>query len=189
MQPERKPQTYEDLLSINDSSRYELINGELYLLASPLTPHSTINDNLFAALHQFFRGKTCRAYHAPADVFLNNQPDDPPNQISNVFQPDIFVICDRSQKTKKGYFGPPSLIAEILSPSTAGTDKIIKFNKYQTAGVQEYWIADPEKKMIQIFSLREGSYFPADAYREKDQLHSVLFPDLTIDLQEIFQDW
>jgi len=63
-----------------------------------------------------------------------------------VVEPDITIVCDSSKLDEKGCKGSPDLVIEILSPSTGKNDKLIKFNKYEKAGVKEYWIVEPDQK-------------------------------------------
>jgi len=81
--------------------------------------------------------------------------DESDEEISNLIsQPDIVVIYDDIKLRKTGYFGVPTLVIEVSSPSTAKKDKVLKFKKFQKAGVKEYWIVEPEGKFVNyLFSL------------------------------------
>ena len=73
-----------------------------------------------------------------------------------ILQPDVLVLCQ--EPTKKYIDFTPSLVVEILSPSTALRDRITKFEIYQSQGVLYYLIADPDAEMIEIYFLQEGKY-------------------------------
>lgn len=76
---------------------------------------------------------------------------------------------------------------EIVSPATIKIDKIVKFNKYEKAGVKEYWIVEPEGKVISVFTLQENNrYGGPDLYSEEDIVKVSVFPDLTIELKSVF---
>jgi hypothetical protein len=79
------------------------------------------------------KGTPCRVFAAPFDLCIPdaNEQDE---EISNITQPDIVVICDESKLRKTGYFGVPALIIEISSPSTAKQDKLLKYPCTQAAG-------------------------------------------------------
>ncbi len=186
MLPERKSLSLIDLQEIDDGNRYELIDGELYLLASPLPVHTLISDALHILLNQYFRKKKCRVFFAPADVYLFNQPGDPKKNIDTVVQPDMFVICDPKQVTEKGFFGPPSLVVEILSASSISTDKVTKFLLYRQAGVKEYWIVNPKNDTVTVHFLKNDSYVLGGAYTKEETLVSETFPELEIPVAEIF---
>lgn len=128
----------------------------------------------------------CEAFHAPADVYLFNRPGDPDSDITTVVQPDLFVVCDSQQIGKQGFYGPPTLVVEILSPSTAGIDRFIKYEKYQRAGVQEYWIVDPQHRIVSVYTLTDGRYGGGVAY--SGTLCSGVFPGLEVPLSEIFPE-
>ena len=85
------------------------------------------------------------------DVYLNKK---------NAFQPDIlFILNTRKDIIKEnGVYGPPDLVIEILSKGTRKTDLIKKKNVYETTGVKEYWVADPETKWCEGFILENGLY-------------------------------
>lgn len=110
-------------------------------------------------------------------------------QIDTVVQPDLCVFCSREHLRRRRAFGPPDWIIEILSPSTAKKDKNDKYELYQFAGVKEYWIVDPMSKTLMINSLNEEEqYINLGPFNTTPIVQPVLFPQLDIDLKEIFPD-
>jgi Uma2 family endonuclease len=104
-----------------------------------------------------------------------------------VFQPDILVVCDPSKIGDKSINGAPDFIIEILSPSNPRHDLIVKLNKYMEAGVREYWVVDPERKIVHVFILKDG-IFAASAFDESEEAAPVSVLDgCTINLKEVFQ--
>ena len=99
-------------------------------------------------------------YHAPFDVQLDRDN-------RTMVQPDIAVICDRSKLRRFGCYGAPEMVVEILSPSTARKDLLIKLNKYMKAGVQEYWLIHPDEKYVIVYTNMEDAL----------QLHTYSFQD------------
>lgn len=180
--------TLTDLDAIDDDKRYELIDGNLYLLAAPRPIHTAISSALLAAVHNFLGKGRCRIFHAPADVYIFNQPGDSSEDITTVLQPDLFVICNPRQIGERGFYGPPTLVIEILSPSTAAMDRFVKYEKYQRSGVQEYWIVDPQHKTASVYTLTDGRYGGGVAFSSAQALCSAVFPGLEIPLQEVFPD-
>lgn len=85
---------------------------------------------------------------APFGAFLNE--DD-----INYVEPDISVICDQSGLDEKGCHGAPDWIIEIVLQSSKTIDYMTKLFKYRTAGVREYWIVDPEKRMISVYGFEK----------------------------------
>ena len=104
-----------------------------------------------------------------------------------LFLDRVVVVCDESKLRKTGYFGVPALIIEISSPSTARNDKLVKFNKFEKAGVQEYWIVEPDTKLVSVFTLQDNNrYGRPEMYIETDHVEVSNFPDLMIDLSTVF---
>ena len=175
--------TYADYLTWSDDERWEIIDGVAYAMdPAPGTKHQRMSGRFFALLFNFLNGKPCEAFHAPFDVRLSANEDD-----DTVVQPDIVVVCDRSKLDDKGCKGAPDLVIEILSPSTARHDKLIKFNAYQRAGVREYWIADPDSKTLSVHVLEIGRYITS-AYGDTDIAPVSVLPGCGINLSDVFAE-
>lgn len=144
----RKEETYtiEDIYALPEGERAELIDGKIYYMAPPSRGHQRILVDLSYQIEDYIRHKngTCEVDIAPFAVFLNE--DD-----SNYVEPDISVICDPSKLDEKGCHGAPDWIIEIVSPTNRSMDYYKKLFKYKTAGVREYWVVDPEKKLIMAY--------------------------------------
>ena len=178
--------TFADLLEWDEGERYELIDGEAVLLASPRRVHQAVSMELSAQLHEYLKGKTCEVYAAPFDVRLFEQDGDAPENIDTVVQPDISVICDPSKLDDLGCKGAPDLIIEILSPSTQRHDRVVKFNLYRKAGVREYWIVDPDGKTAQSFILENGYYTPKEVGLPGEKMPVQVLEDCVMDLAPVF---
>ena len=70
---------------------------------------------------------------------------------------DVFVVCDRDKITRKGIYGAPDFVVEVLSKSTKKKDMYIKLMKYMNAGVKEYWMVDPEKKIVLVHDFQNDN--------------------------------
>lgn len=187
--PESKDKyTYADYLTWPEGERWEIFDGVPYMQAAPTWQHQSISRELLRQFSNHLLNKPCQVFAAPFDVCIPelNEGDE---EISNVIsQPDIVVICDESKLRKTGYFGPPELIIEITSPSTGKMDRLIKFNKYEKVGVKEYWIVEPEQKIVSVFVLQDNNrYGRPDVFSEEDQITVSIFPDFSIDLKLVFQ--
>jgi len=173
--------TYADYLTWDDGNRYELIDGYAYLMSpAPSFLHQEVLVNLLTKLANHLEGKPCKALPAPLDVRLNPEGDD-----DTVVQPDITVICDESKITKDGIVGAPNLVVEILSPSTAVYDRVVKMQKYLKFAVPEYWIVDPELKTIQVHLLRGNEYI-IRVYAIGNTIESEALPGFCFDPTAIF---
>jgi len=173
--------TYEDYYSWNDGKRYELIDGKVYLMSpGPSSTHQGISSNLVGQFYAYLKGKMCKVFAAPYDVRLNWDAGD-----DTVVQPDISVICDPSKIDERGCKGAPDMVIEILSPSSTKHDQIIKFNKYREAGVREYWIVNPETRVVQVNLLTNGEYAVRN-YGDEDVVAVATLADCRIHLADVF---
>jgi len=181
--------SYEEYLALVNSSeqRYELIAGEVYLLASPGFNHQVVVNEVSWHFNNYFRERPCRSLTAPLDVRLSGYAikfeEDP-----NVVQPDVVVICDEDKVSEDNkYEGVPTLIVEVLSPSTKSKDMITKLNLYMRSGVSEYWIVDLEKKNLYQYSFTEKRDLNSwKVINEGDTIKSTNFEGLEIKLSELF---
>ena len=174
--------TYDDYArwDLKPEERMELIDGEVYMMASPSWEHQDAQANLIGLFWQYLKGKDCKVFAAPLDIRLEHDKGD-----KTVVQPDIVIICDKNKLTKPAIKGVPDLIVEILSPSSRSYDTVRKFNKYLQAGVKEYWILDPEANSLQVFVLKNGEY-TVKTYGTDDKVKVSIFDDLEIELNDIF---
>ncbi|MEZ0537649.1 Uma2 family endonuclease [Caldicellulosiruptoraceae bacterium PP1] len=177
--------TYKEYLLINDGNRYEIIDGNLFLLASPSEIHQRVLGNLYLILGNYFKYKTCSVYFAPFDVLLGDENID---EVKNVVQPDIFIVCDKSKLSSGKYLkGAPDFVCEILSPSTSTVDFVYKKYLYEKYGVKEYWIVSPEEKKITIFKNTNGKFDQGIVYDDNGLSKPVLLNLLQIDINEVFR--
>jgi Uma2 family endonuclease len=115
-------------------------------MASPTLNHQIVVGEITGHFHNYFKEKHCRSLTAPLDIrlfgYATKFEEDP-----NVVQPDVIVICDTAKVSEDNkYEGTPTLVAEVLSPSTKSENMVIKLNLYMKNGVREYWIVDLENK-------------------------------------------
>lgn len=171
--------TEKDYYNLPENVRAELINGQFYYMSAPSRLHQQILGFLFNQIANYIRTNkgSCEVYPAPFAVKLFND-----NQ--TIVEPDISVICDPKKLTDRGCSGAPDWIIEIISPSTASHDYIYKLNRYEQAGVKEYWIVDPDKKFIYVYYL-EKSRFETTPYTFFDKIKVNIYNDLWIDFREL----
>ena len=175
--------TYEDFLKLTDASenRYEYIDGEVYLLASPSYDHQSIIVEIITTMHNYFKGQQCRPLTSPFDVTLSIDDN------KNVVQPDIVVICDTENVNEKGrYTGIPTLVVEVLSESTQKKDMLKKLNLYVHSGITEYWIVNPLRKEIYLYCFAEQDIKEYRVYQSAELAQSVTFDGLAISLDQMF---
>jgi len=176
--------TYADYAEWDENIRSELYDGEVVMMATPTRKHQQVSMELVFQIRNYLEGKTCQIYAAPFSVRLFPQKD---RNDTTVFEPDIVVVCDPEKLDDKGCNGAPDLVIEIISPSTASHDRIYKFRKYQTAGVKEYWIVDPELKSVQACILENDRYV-VYMYDENDKAPISVLQNCEINLSAVFAD-
>lgn len=151
--------TYADYLGWPDEVRYELIDGEAYLMAppAPTVSHQTVAGEIYFQLRLALDGKPCVPLIAPVDVRLP-KADEADEAIDTVVQPDVLVVCDPAKLSERGVRGAPDWVAEVLSPGTASHDQINKRRVYERAGVAEYWLVHPTDRVLTVYQLQDGAY-------------------------------
>ena len=172
--------TAEDYWAQPEGSRAELIDGELWDLASPSRLHQEIVYVVGRKMgdHIASHGGSCKVYPAPFAV--NLFADD-----STFVEPDLSVICDRSKLSDRGCEGAPDLIVEVVSPSSSGMDYVSKLNLYHDAGVREYWICDPRRKQVLCYDFDSEQLLTT--YDFTEPVTSVVLPGLEVDFARIIE--
>jgi Uma2 family endonuclease len=166
--------------------RYELIYGVAYAMSAPNEYHQSICVELIRQIANYLHGKPCKVYVAPFDVRLFYEEDESDD---TVVQPDVVVICDKEKRGSEGGRGAPDFVAEILSPSNTGLEMDRKFRLYRRAGVREYWVVDPEKKIVTAYRFAESAALPVGrTYGAKDAAPIAVLPGLEIDLESVFAE-
>ncbi|MCF6096029.1 Uma2 family endonuclease [Thermovorax subterraneus] len=179
--------TYRDYASWPEEERCEIIDGVLYMQAAPSRIHQEILMELSRQIANYLAGKPCKVYPAPFCVRLPDGDEKSDKDIKTVVEPDISIVCDQSKLDEQGCIGAPDMIIEITSPSSVRKDRLQKFYKYEKAGVREYWIVEPEEKLVSVFVLgANNKYGRPDIYTEGDEIKVSIFPDLIISLKGIF---
>lgn len=182
-----KKVSYEEFMEIYEKSdlRMEYINGEIIILSSPSLFHQDILGNLHVILKNYLKGTPCKVLFAPFDVHFFKKD----LKIPDVMQPDLLIACDLDDNVnEKGrYMGTPTLVIEILSPSTRSKDMVDKLNTYMLSGVKEFWIVDPEKRTILLYSFKNFEIYNFNIHTEDEVMQSCWFENLNVSLQEVFR--
>jgi len=185
--------SYADYLTWRLEESVELIRGKIMLMApAPNVKHQRITRKLLRRIDTFLDNKRCEVFIAPFDVSLYDSRKSKlaDRDIFTVVQPDLCVICDPEKLTTQGCNGAPDWIIEVLSPGNSKREVQLKYQLYQENGVTEYWLVYPYEQSVYQFVLNPET--------EKYQLHAMcaeddialpaLFPDLAIDLADVFAD-
>ncbi len=185
--------SYADYLTWKFEERVELIKGRIFKMSpAPSVRHQKVASHLAVEIGWHFKKLKCEMYISPFDVRLTDSKKKVKKsnqEIHTVVQPDICVICDESKLDEKGCIGAPDWIIEIVSPGSQKHDLKYKFRLYEENGVKEYWVVNPLENFIQAYSLQpDGKYGNYRIFTDEEDfiVSPDLFPDLKIDLKEIF---
>ncbi|MDC3414499.1 Uma2 family endonuclease [Terrihalobacillus insolitus] len=178
--------TYAEYLKLDEDIQYEVIDGQIFNMSpSPSVKHQAIAMEISTEFNIYLRSKSCRVL-AEIDVCLCGEKDN--SKVKEWVNPDIVIVCDKNKINKNRIAGAPDLIVEILLKSTAKTDRMIKFNRYQRAGVKEYWIVDPAHETIDVYILESEFYKHDGTYANDEVIEVNIFDDLTVNLKNIFRE-
>lgn len=171
--------TYEDYALLpDDGLRHEIVDGEHYVNPAPNLKHQRILLNLAGPMdaHVILHGLGVVVV-APYDVVLSQ---------FDVVQPDVLFIraARRGIITNANLQGAPDLAVEILSPSNARYDEVVKYKRYDALGVAEYWIIDPERESVKIHRRTTAGLTPVET---PEPLETPLIPGFTIAKTALFR--
>lgn len=160
--------------------KHEYIAGQVFAMAGASEAHVTISLNLAALLRAHVRGGPCRVYMADMKVRVETA--------DAFYYPDVFVTCDAGDAQETYFKRAPTLIIEVLSPSTAAFDRGEKFAHYrQIATLHEYVLIDSERRAIDLFRRDadgQWAFIPLEPERTLE-LASV---DLSASFASIYED-
>lgn len=183
LEHQKKRWTYEEYYRLDDDQRYEVIGGNLLMVPAPDTWHQDWSGDLYSLLRPFVRkNKLGRVFYSPIDVVLDEE---------NTVQPDIVFVASANSGIiqRRGIFGAPDLVVELISPSSVRRDRHQKMDLYARFGVKEYWIGDPANKSLEILTLKNSRYELHCAADQKGKLTSLVIPCFEFDLAEVEQSW
>jgi Uma2 family endonuclease len=158
----------------DDGRRYELYDGEVRVVPSPILLHQVVAGHLYTALNDYVRQHGGTVVFAPLDVVLTEY---------DVVQPDLLLFTPERQHLLDPATVvrvPPDLAIEILSPSSADHDRGRKRHLYARHGVKEYWLVDPVAVRIEMFSLIGSTLELAGTASREERLRSLLLSGLTV---------
>lgn len=173
--------TCEDLSSLpDDGTRYEIIEGEPYILPSPTWDHQMIQMNLVRLLLPMDDRISAMLRVSPISIFISG---------IHLVEPDLLVVTQERQHliSERGFEGSPDLIIEILSPSNRAHDTQLKRELYARGGVTEYWIVDPDAKSIEVLVLKGEEYRTLVHAEGKTGVKSTVLPEVSFPAVDAFR--
>jgi Uma2 family endonuclease len=166
-----------------DDTRYELIDGELYVTRQPNWQHQRTCDNVTAAFAEWDpQAATGLSVSAPGVVFA----------VEEAVAPDLVWVSRERQAQVLGNDGKlhaaPDLMVEVLSPGSANEarDRDVKLALYSRRGVREYWIVDWQHRGMDVYRRRDGELRHAATLYAEDLLESPLLPGFACHVARFF---
>ncbi len=173
--------TYDDYCLLpDDRNRYEILDGELSVTPAPRTKHQSISSHLHRILaNHVVANQLGEIYAAPTDLIL---------ALTTVVQPDlIFIGNDRRHIiTERAIEGPPTLLIEILSPTTYRTDRLTKAQLYAKHQVPHYWLIDPDQRILEAYEVVIDHYDLVARAQNAEVFTPSLFPGLSVQLADLW---
>lgn len=170
--PDKPHMTLEEFFQweVQQDSKYEYINGEVYAMTGGTVPHSAIAVNLLAALRPHVRNRSCQVLSSDAKVAIS--------ETGPSFYPDLSVTCDPRDRGAIEAIRYPCIIVEVLSPSTESYDRGNKFAHYRRLeSLREYALISSDRINVEIFRLNDRGKWELTPYSpgETVQLTSLEF--------------
>lgn len=181
--PQPKLLTYDDYVKLTppDSGNYELLNGQIYFMASPKPSHQRISSRLNVFLGNFIiLNNLGELFAAPMDVVFTEH---------DTFQPDLlFITKERLNIIGENKIeGSPNLVVEILSPSNDSSEMSYKKHIYEITGVQEYWLINVEKQTLKLYKQVDNELRWQRDIQKNDVLQSETIKGFELELSKIFE--
>ena len=176
--------TYQDYLELPEQPgyRFEILEGILIKEPSPNVRHQRVSRRLQRILEDYFWkiDSEGEVFNAPLDVTFHD---------ITVVQPDLFYVSGQQKKIIKDnrVDGSPTLVVEILSPSTGRKDRLQKLLIYQKYEIQHYWLVNPEDKTIECFFLKDGICALVVAGMDEEVIEHPSFKGLAIELSNLWK--
>jgi Uma2 family endonuclease len=166
----------------DDSNRYELIEGELFVSRAPGIPHQRVLNNLQMAFVSYLKENPIGIVVPGAGAVFSDY---------NAVIPDlVFVRNERWSEvvTEMRFTGAPDLVIEILSPGKENRDRdlLVKRQLYAKYGVAEYWIIDADNRLVQAYRLQKQRLENVATWRNGEEITTPLLPDFRLAVTAIF---
>lgn len=177
--------TVEDYLSFEERSqtRHEFVDGRVFVVESSTRRHNLIAGNLYALLRAAVKGGPCKAYMSDVKVRVE--------ATNSFYYPDVLVSCDYFD-SKSVYTDSPTLVVEVLSRSTAGTDRREKLFAYEkVTTLKEYLIVHQRTRLVQYHKKNnDGQWGEATELRTgaSFKLESLPCTPIKLTVDEIYED-
>jgi Uma2 family endonuclease len=157
-----------------DGRRYELYDGEVFEIPSPILLHQFVLGRLHLALSAYVQAHGGSVFVAPLDIVLTD---------FDVVQPDVLLFMPEREhllQMRQVTRDAPDLAIEILSPATARNDRGRKLRLFERHRLKEYWLVDPDGPSVAVYRLAGARLVPAAVARGEERVESPLLPELDL---------
>jgi Uma2 family endonuclease len=180
----KKKFTIEEYLEYENASeeKHEYYQGEIFAMSGSKVPHNTIAMNLAVLLGSKLKGKSCKPFNSDQRICI------PENSLFTY--PDISIVCGEiiTKDNDDWNILNPSVIFEVLSPSTKNYDKGEKFQLYRDIPtLKEYVLVDSEKIHIEAFRINDNNHWELEEYKKIEDTLPVKTVQLSILLTDIYE--
>ena len=181
--PQPKLLTYLDYVKLTppDIGNFELLNGQIYFIASPKPSHQRISLRLSYFLAAcVIPNNLGEIFTAPMDVVFTEY---------DTFQPDLLFITKEILNIigENKIEGSPDLVVEILSPSNDANEMSYKRHIYESKGVKEYWLINVEKQMLTLYKQIDNELRWQKDIQKNEVLKSEIIQGFELELSKIFE--
>ena len=173
----------EEYLKLEDTAveKHEYYKGEVFAMSGSKVPHNEISGNLYFALRKKLQGKKCKPYNSDQRIHIES---------NTLFTyPDISIVCGQIITLNNDNWNVlnPTVIIEILSPSTKNYDRGEKFKLYRDiTTLKEYILADSESIHIEAFRLNANNHWELEEYNSVEEELYIKAIDEKILIGEIY---
>jgi Uma2 family endonuclease len=162
--------------------RYELYDGEVIVVPSPVFKHQRVSQHVGDILTEYEKSRGGVVVYAPFDIVFDEY---------NVAQPDLVYFREERRHLLKEWEAaciPPDLAVEVLSRKTEARDRGRKMDMFARCGVAEYWIVDPARNTIEVYVLRGSAYELTTVVGDDSEITSPTLPDLVFSTRRVFAE-
>ncbi len=178
---------YDQLSHLPENLVGEIINGQLSTHPRPAGPHALASSSLGADLHGAYQ----RGRGGPGGWWIIDEPELHFIRDTLVLVPDIagwrrerLPRMPRDQRFEV----VPDWVCEVLSPSTAKADRVVKMPIYAEHGVAYLWLLDPLARTLEAFALHDGQWTVIGLFKDQDEISVAPFSEITLPLAGLWAD-
>lgn len=161
---------------VQQPERHEFVDGEVFAMSGAEANHVRTAGNVYVALRQHLAKGPCEVFYGDMKLQVDER----------IFYPDVFVTCSEADRQRRQAMQAPSLIVEVLSPSTAAHDRGDKFGLYRRIpSLREYALIDPASRRCDVFRKQPDGLWLLHPF-EPDEGIELASVDLRIEAETLF---